>query len=583
MARTNTKESLEYRGFPISPGIAIGKGAVFNEAGPEEIPEYRVAPSRVDSELMRFKHALSQTREELRTLVKSIEEDLGPSEADIFRVHLSVLDDPALNTEVEHSIVEDRRNVESALSTTIDKFSKLLGSVQDKVLKERASDIRDVGRQILAKLMLDRQGTTWTLEDKVVVIAEDLSPNITVRLDRDKILGFVAETLGPTSHAAILARSLAVPAVGAVRGLVDKVAPDDVVIVDGSSGLVYVNPAKEVLAHYRDEKKKADAHKRSLSKLARLAATTRDGERIHLYANLGKAGEVGAAAKSGADGVGLFRTEFPFLTRNEPPSEQEQYEHYRQVIDRMAPRLVIIRALDVGGDKFPPYISIPRETNPYLGWRGIRLLLRQKEVFKTQLRAIMRASQHGNVGIMYPVVSGVEELRMARMVFDEVKNELDREKAPYGGVKQGIMVEVPSAVVVVDMLLKEVDFLSIGTNDLTQYILAINRNSESLAPFFDALHPAMLRVLRTLVRAARRAKKPISICGELAGDLVAARLLLGLGYRHLSMVPAGILPMKELIRSVDLKECRRLALAALKMDTAWEIRNMLTEAAGLET
>ena len=544
MGKADVKEALEFRGFPISPGIAIGKGASFNEAGPEEIPQYRIAPSRVDSELMRFKHALSQTRDEMRSLIKSIEEDLGSSEADIFRVHLSVLDDPALNTEVEHYIVEEKHNVESALSITIEKFSKLLGSVQDKVLKERASDIRDVGRQILAKLMLDRQGATWTLSEKVIVIAEDLSPNITVRLDRERILGFVAESLGPTSHAAILARSLGVPAVGAVHGLASRVMPNDMLVVDGSTGLVYINPPKDVLEHYRDLKRKADARKRALAKLASLPAVTKDGEQIYLYANLGKGGEVGAAAKVGADGVGLFRTEFPFMTRSEPPSEQEQFEHYKQVIERMAPQPVIIRALDVGGDKFPQYLSIPRETNPYLGWRGLRLLLRHKDIFKTQLRAVLRAAKHGSIGIMYPVVSGVEELRMAKMLLEEVKNELEREEVPFGEVTQGIMVEVPSAVVIIDMLLKEVDFVSVGTNDLTQYILAINRNSESLAPFFDLFHPAMIRVLRMLVHAARRAKKPISICGEMAGDIVAARLLIGMGLQ-ISLDGAGKHPADE--------------------------------------
>jgi len=584
LSKVDQRESLEYRGFPISPGIAIGKAAVFNEAGPEEIPEYRIAPERVDSELMRYRHAVNQTREDLRNLVRSIEEELGSSEADIFRVHLSVLDDPSLNGEVERAIVEEKLNVESALSQAIEKFSKLLSAVSDKMLRERAADIRDVGRQMLAKLMLDRQGSTWTLDEKVVVVAADLSPAITVRLDREKILGFVAEALGPTSHAAILARSLGVPAVGAVRGLVLTVSPEDIFVVDGSTGLVYVNPPKEILEHYREVKRKAEARKRALAKLVDLPSVTRDGEEVALMANLGKASEIGAAMKANADGIGLFRTEFPFLARGDAPSEQEQFEHYRQVVERMAPKPVIIRTLDVGGDKFPPYITVPRETNPYLGWRGLRLLLRHKDIFKTQLRAILRASHFGNVSVMYPVVSGLEELRMARMLFEEVRNELRGEKVPIGEhVKQGAMIEVPSAVVIVDLILREVDFISVGTNDLTQYVLAINRNSESLAPFFDSFHPAMIRTLRTLASAARRAKKSISICGEMGGDLVAARLLIGLGFRTLSMVPVSILPMKELVRSVDLKECRHLALGALRKETAWEVRNYLLEAAEAET
>jgi phosphotransferase system enzyme I (PtsI) len=579
LAQEQRLTSLEYRGYPISPGVAIGKGAVFSEAGPEEIPQYRVAPSQVDAELSRFKHAVKQTRDDLRSLITRLEEELGPSEADIFRVHLSVLDDPSLHSEVQRYIVDEKINVESALSLTISKFSKLLETVSDKVMKERASDIRDVGRQILAKLMLDRGHATWNLDDKVIVVARDMSPAITVRLERDKILGFVAESLGPTSHAAILARSLDVPAVGAVHGLTDVLSPADVIVVDGSTGLVYVNPPRETLDHYRDLKKKADMRRRALAKLANLPAVTTDGERIYLMANLGKAAEVGAAIKANADGVGLLRTEFPFLSSRTVPSEQEQFDLYRHVAEKLAPKPVVIRTLDVGGDKFPPYISIPKDTNPYLGWRGLRLLLRHKDIFKTQLRAILKASRFGKVMVLYPVVSGLEELRMARMLFDEVRNELIEEKVPFDrNVEQGIMVEVPSAAVMIDMLLKEVDFLSIGTNDLTQYILAINRNSESLAPFFDPLHPAVLRVLRTIVRAARRAKKPVSICGEIAGDPIAAKLLVGMGFRELSMAPASILPMKEIVRDLDMQDCRKLALEALKKETAWEVRSLLEAA-----
>jgi len=576
LARVEKTNSSEYRGFPISPGIGIGRGAVFSEAGPEDIPQYRVPPSRVDAELSRWRHALNQTREELRDLVKRIEQDLGPSEADIFRVHLSVLEDPSLKSEVEHRIVDEKHNVESALSMTIARLSKLMEAVSDKLLMERASDIRDVGRQILAKLMLDRAGVTWNLQEKVIIVASDMSPAITVRIERDKILGFVAEQLGPTSHAAILARSLEVPAVGAVHGLMSALAPSDIIVVDGSTGLVYVNPPKETLEHYRQLKTTADARRRALTKLAGLPAVTLDGEHMELLANIGKANEIGAAVKANADGVGLFRTEFPFLSQRDMPTEHEQFELYRQVVERIAPRGVTIRVLDVGGDKFPPYITIPKDSNPYLGWRGLRLLLRHKEVFKTQLRAILRASHFGKVSILYPVVSGLEELRMAKMLVEEVKNELAHAKVLFDKtLRQGIMIEVPSAVVIVDLLLKECDFLSIGTNDLTQYILAINRNSESLAPFFDPFHPAVLRSLKTIVDAAAHAKKPVSICGELAGDPQATRLLVGMGFRQLSMTPAFVLPIKELIRSFDLKNCRSLAVDALKKETAWEVRGLL--------
>jgi phosphotransferase system enzyme I (PtsI) len=557
LSKQVSKKSHEFRGFPISPGIAIGNAAVFDEAGPEEVPEYRIPPARVDAEISRFKHALNQTRSDLEELIRHIEEELGESEADIFRVQLSVMDDPSVRGEIERLIVEDKYNVESALSVTIEKFSKLLSSVSDKVLRERASDIRDLGRQLLAKLMFDEKAALWSLEDKVIVVARELSPAITVRLDRDKILGFVADSLGPTSHAAILARSLEVPSVGAVAEVVKVITPSDILVIDGFQGLVFINPTKKTLEHYRRLKKQADARKRSLARLISFPSVTRDGEHINLAANIGKSAEVAAALKAGADGVGLYRTEFPFLSRRSMPSEQEQFEEYRHVVERMAPKEVTIRVLDAGGDKFPSYIPVPRDTNPYLGWRGIRLLLRHKDIFKTQLRAILRASQFGAASVLYPVVSGLEELRMARMLFEEAASELRREKIPFSdSVRQGVMIEVPSAVVVIDMLLREADFLSVGTNDLIQYVLAINRNSESLAPFFDPFHPAVLRVLRTLVRAARRAKKGISICGEVAGEPTAVKLLLGLGFRHLSMAPASILAIKEMVRKSDLKECR---------------------------
>ncbi len=490
-----------------------------------------------------------------------------------------MMDDPSVRGEIERLIVEEKYNVESALSITIEKFSKLLGAVSHSVLKERATDIRDLGKQLLAKLMFDEKAALWSLEDKVVVVARNLTPAITVRLDRGKILGFVADSVGPTSHAAILARSLEVPAVGAVPDLPKVLKPQDVLVVDGSTGLVFVNPTRKVLDHYRKLKKRADSRRRSLAKLARLPSVTTDGERIQLLANIGKSQEAAAALKAGADGVGLYRTEFPFMLRREMPSEQEQFKLYREVVERMAPRPVTIRVLDVGGDKFPSYIPVPRDTNPYLGWRGIRLLLRHKEVLKTQLRAILRASKFGRVSVLYPVVSGLEELRMVKMLFDEVKTELSQQRIAFDeNVLQGAMVEVPSAVIIIDLLLREVDFLSIGTNDLIQYILAINRNSDSLAPFFDPFHPAVLRVLRNLVGAARRAKKRISICGEVAGDPIACRVLVGMGYRSLSMAPAAIPQIKETVRGSDLKECRRLASGAFKKETAWEVRSFLEAA-----
>lgn len=576
MAKSSDKTPLEYRGFPISPGIAIGKAAVFDEAGPEEVPEYRIPPSRVNAETARFRHALNQTRNDLSELVKHVEESLGPSEADIFRVQISILDDPSIRAEVEQLIIEHKFNVESALSVTIEKFTNLLSAVSNNVFKERAADIRDVGRQILAKLMFDEKLALWNLDEKVVVVARNMSPAITVRLDRKKILGFVAESLGPTSHAAILARSLGVPAVSAIHGITGTLSPSDIIVVDGSKGLVFVNPPRKILNRYRALKRKLDAHKRALAKLVSLPSVTLDGEKVHLLANIGKSSEIGAAIKVNAAGVGLYRTEFPFLARREMPSEQEQFELYREVAERMAPKETVIRALDIGGDKFPAYIPVPKDTNPYLGWRGLRLLLKHKDIFKTQLRAIMRAARFGKVSILYPVVCGLEELRMAKMLFEEVKAELAREKTPFSkDVKQGAMIEVPSAAVLIDILVKEVDFLSVGTNDLTQYILAINRNSESLAPFFDPCHPAVLRVLRDLVAAARKAAKPISICGEMGGDPLAARLLIGIGFRSLSMTPASILPMKEMIRSTEIKECRRLARAAFKKQTAWGVRSLL--------
>ncbi|MCD6405291.1 MAG: phosphoenolpyruvate--protein phosphotransferase, partial [Planctomycetes bacterium] len=466
--------------------------------------------------------------------------------------------------------------VESALSATIEKFTKLLSAVSNSIFKERAADIRDVGRQILAKLMFDEKLALWSLDEKVIVVAKDMSPAITVRLDRKKILGFVAESLGPTSHAAILARSLGVPAVSAIHGITGALSAADVIVIDGSKGLVFVNPPKKVLDRYRTLKRKFDAHRHALAKLVSLPAVTLDGEEIHLLANIGKSSEIGAAIKVNAAGVGLYRTEFPFLARREMPSEQEQFELYREVAERMAPKETVIRALDIGGDKFPPYIPVPKDTNPYLGWRGLRLLLRHKDIFKTQVRAILRAARFGRVSILYPVISGLEELRMAKMLFEEVKGELAREKIPFDkNVKQGAMIEVPSAVVLIDMLVKEVDFLSVGTNDLIQYVLAINRNSESLAPFFDPCHPAVLRVLRDLVTAARKAGKPISVCGEMGGDPLAAKLLVGMGFRSLSMTPASILPMKEMIRGIEIKECRRLARAAFKKETAWGVRSLL--------
>jgi phosphotransferase system enzyme I (PtsI) len=443
-------------------------------------------------------------------------------------------------------------------------------------MKERAADIKDVGERIV-KNILGISTDSFIFSEKVIIIAKDLTPSDTAQMDKDKVLAFATDMGGRTSHTAIMARSLEIPAVVGLVNITDKVQDGDLVVIDGNKGVVYINPDKSILKEYETSKRAYLEYRKQLKELKDLPAETRDKlRRVELSANIGTPRDVKGALENGAEGVGLYRTEFLYMDREALPTEEEQFEAYREVIEKMAPRPIIIRTLDIGGDKKLSYLDMPEELNPFMGWRAIRMCLDRPEILKTQLRAILRASVYGNAKIMYPMVSGSEEVRRANTILNEAKQELKAENISFDeNLEVGIMVEIPSAAVTADILAKEVDFFSIGTNDLIQYTIAVDRMNEHISHLYEPLHPAVLRLIRNVIDASHKAGKWTGMCGEMAGDTSATAVLLGMGLDEFSMSASSIPQVKKIIRSLTYEQAKQIAQKALSMDKPEEIRDMV--------
>ncbi len=566
-------------GIGASPGIAVGPVYI---AGPQEYAgrRYKIPEAAVTKEVERFHKAVQQTKEQLKEISKKMVLQFGREHSSIFDAQGMFLDDPSLINDVVSGIKKDRLNAETVVLEVLKKMHDVFAAMEDEYLKERGMDIEDVGRRLLKNLTSSEKKAIQEVDTDVIVIAKDLTPSDTAQLNKEFIRGFATDMGGPTSHTAIMARSLEIPAVVGLKEVTAKIKDGDILVVDGLQGLVIINPDSNTLAHYSQEEQKYKTRQKELKKLRKLPAETLDGYRLLLSANIEMPQDVKAALENGAEGVGLFRTEFLFMNAEKTPTEDEQYDAYQTVIKSIFPNTVVIRTMDVGGDKKINFLEIPPEANPSLGLRSIRLSLRHPEVFKTQLRAILRASVHGKVKIMYPMISGVEEFRSANKLLEEVKDGLHKQKIPFdSNIEVGCMIELPSAVMVADVLAKEADFFSIGSNDLIQYSFGVDRVNENVAYLYDPFQPAILRLLKMTVEAAHREGIHVSLCGEIGGDPLFTLLLLGLGLDELSTAAVHISEIKQSIRSTTFSEAKDIANRVLSFGTSREVTEFLKKRA----
>jgi phosphotransferase system enzyme I (PtsI) len=557
-------------GIGASPGIAIARGHLLNRARAAAI-ERRILPTEVEAETDNFLAAVERSKAQLL----DVKAQAGDHHADhlyIIDTHLLILEDQLLINNTVKLVHTELINAEGALGRTLRQLRQVFDSIGDEYLRERRSDIDSVGDRLMRNLRGEVRDNLDNLTGQAIVVAHDLSPADTLQLDRSKVLGFVTDVGGRTSHTAILARSMGIPAVVGLETVTTRVASGEPMIIDGTTGTVILNPSPATFREYLARKQRYDYLEKELLEYRTLRAETRDGCRMALLSNVELPEEVAAARMQGAEGIGLFRTELLFMTGSEPPDEESQYLAYRAAVEAMAPHPVTIRTLDVGGDKFVPQLNLHDEVNPAMGLRAIRFSLKEGSLFRTQLRAILRASAHGPVRIMFPMISGVAEIRACRRLLDKARHELAAEGVAMAAeLPVGIMIETPAAVLLADVMAREVDFFSVGTNDLIQYCLAVDRGNEHVAYLYEPSHPAVLRALERTCSAARTAGIEVAMCGEMAGEQLYSMVLIGLGFTELSMNPPAIPRVKRLLRQVTTAEARALVEQLLRLPTAAEV------------
>ncbi|MCM8783724.1 MAG: phosphoenolpyruvate--protein phosphotransferase [Candidatus Omnitrophica bacterium] len=563
------------KGIPASPGIAIGRAFLIDTEEPT-IPRREISDKELPSEIARFEEALIQTRKEILEIQKKIAEEMSSDHAEIFNAHLLVLEDKMFLEEVISRLRKEKFTVEYILVDVIKKYIKVFSKMDDEYLRERISDIDDVGKRILRNLIGQQRQDLSKLKDKVVVVAYNLSPSDTALMHKENVLGFVTDIGGRTSHTAIMAKSLEIPAVVGLEKVSRWVKNGDYLIVNGNEGIVIINPQEETLSKYEEELLRFKEFTRRLEGLKDLPAETLDGYRVKIAANIESPQEIPSVLAHGAFGIGLYRTEYFYMNRKDLPSEEEQYEAYRRVAIQMAPNPVTIRTLDLGGDKFISQLEIPYEINPFMGWRAIRFCLAKPDIFKTQLKAILRASVDGKLRLMYPLISGIEELHQANAILEEVKKELNEKNIPFDkNLEVGVMIEVPSAAVTSDILAKEVDFFSVGTNDLIQYSLAVDRVNEKIAYLYEPAHPAIIRIIRNIINSAHAEGIWVGMCGEMAGEILFIPVLLGLGLDEFSVSPVSVPEVKQVIRAITLTQAKEIAQECLSLSTSEDILRFL--------
>jgi len=561
-----------YKGIPVSTGIAQGRVFVLNRTK-ATVLRYEVPEADLAHQIQRLQHALVLTRQQILEVQDKVSQALDAKDASIFDAHLLVLEDPMLVESVSALVYSRKMNVEAAFQEFADKYAATLSAIDDAYLRERAADMRDVTSRIMANLLgCQHHQDLQNLKEPCIVICEDLSPSEMAVLNRSVVLAFGTDAGSKTSHTAIMARSLRVPAVVGLKDLSHKLKSGASILLDGYNGLIILNPTDQTLFEYGKLIRRQASIEDKLREITNLPAITLDGKQIVLSANVEQASDCESVQAFGAEGVGLFRTEYLFINRDTLPTEEEQYQSYKSIACALKPAPVIIRTMDLGGDKFLPHLQIPMEMNPFLGWRAIRFCLEEREVFRAQLRAILRASAEGNVKIMYPMISCYAELEKANALVEEYKNELRAEKIPFDDkIEIGAMIEIPSAAVAADTLSSRVKFFSLGTNDLIQYSLAVDRLNERIAHLYEPTHPAVVRLIKMTVDAANQAGIWCGVCGEMAGDPYLTALLLGLGVHELSIAPSLLPRVKFLIRRLKMTEARELADFALQCPSGKEI------------
>lgn len=560
------------KGIAASSGIAMGRVCVHTDVL-GYVSEKAIREEEIPSEIDRLKESASLVRRRLGTDRSRVLQEANKNDADIFSTQISLLEDSVFLNGVRSCIAEQRVNAQTAMIQELDRYKAIFSRIEDPYLRERIVDLRDIGRR-LVEVLAGPGDFDCPFDESVVVAALELTPSDTVRFKPGTVLAFVTEQGGRESHAAILARSMGISAVVGVHGLLSRIKKGDFLVVDGNMGIVLVNPPQEVVEDYRRLDAEFRDRRHQMEELIPLSAQTRDGTSIKLMANGGNLADIEFALHYQAEGIGLFRTELPFMAMESFPSEQEQLELYRKLCEKMHGKEVVIRTLDFGGDKLLP--GHAKEKNPFLGYRSTRIFLDQTDLFEDQLRAILQAGTCGRLKLLFPFVSSIGEIQKIKTILQKVKRDLKKEGRPFNdSVPVGVMIEIPSAAILADRILREVDFVSIGTNDLVQYTLAVDRDNDLVSHLYQSLHPAVVWLIKHVVDAATQAKKPISICGEIAGDPVYTPLLVGLGLREFSVNPVSILDVKKAVRSLSSKEAQTIAETALTMSTAEEIEKFL--------
>ena len=561
---------MRIQGISGSRGVAVGN--VYRYIQEEiVIPDYTVAEDKVEEEIGKFAAAMAATLKQLDTIRQKALDEMGPEEAAIFEAHMQIAQDPSLSDGIKSLVESSHTNVVAATAQTIETFANIFLGMEDPYMRERGADIKDIGDRLMRNMLgMNPRGLSH-ISGEVILVAQDLAPSDTASLDKNVVKGIVTAAGGPTSHAAIMARTLEIPAVMGV-GDIESFVDGDKAVVLGTDGIVEINPSDADWDEYTNQAAAFQEELKRLRESANLEATTTDGHHVELFGNIGKAKDAKNALTMGAQGIGLYRTEFLYMENDELPAEDVQFEEYKKVAQDMKGKPVIIRTMDIGGDKELKCLDLPSEMNPFLGYRAIRISLNRPDIFKVQLRALLRASAFGDIHIMYPMIASVEEVKQANAMLDECKEELTAEGKEFNkDIKVGIMIEVPAAAVISPILAKYVDFFSIGTNDLCQYTLAVDRMNEAIGSLYQPLHPGVLRLIKHVIDASHEQGKFTGMCGELAGDPVATMILLGLGLDEFSMTASSIPLIKNILRSVSKAECEEVANKALTMDTAEEI------------
>ncbi|RXK34350.1 phosphoenolpyruvate--protein phosphotransferase [Arsenophonus endosymbiont of Bemisia tabaci Asia II 3] len=562
-------------GISVSPGIAFGKALMLKEA-PIVVNQKKISDDQIDSEINRFIAGREKAIAQLKTIKKTAEKNFGEEKAEIFEGHIMLLEDEELEQEIFSFIKKEHKTADAAAQKVIEEQATALEELNDEYLKERAADVRDIGKRLLKNILGLPIVDLGSITEEVILVAADLTPSETAQLNLKKVLGFITDIGGRTSHTSIMARSLEIPAIVGTSNATKNIQPNDYLVLDALNNHIYQNPSDSEIDKLKQIKDEYLREKSELAKLKDLPAITLDGHQVEVCANIGTVRDVEGAERNGAEGVGLYRTEFLFMDRNNLPSEEEQFQAYKAVAEAMGPQAIIIRTMDIGGDKDLPYMNLPKEENPFLGWRAIRISLDRKEILHAQLRAILRASAFGHLRIMFPMVISVEDIRTLKEELAMLKQQLTEEKHAFDqSIEVGIMIETPAAAVIAHHLAKEVDFFSIGTNDLTQYTLAVDRGNDLISHLYNPMSPSVLKLIKQVIDASHAEGKWTGMCGELAGDERATLLLLGMELDEFSMSAISIPTIKKIIRNANFKDAKTLAEQALNQPTAKELMDLV--------